>query len=508
MLVGKLPFDDDYIPVLFQKIMEGIYTIPSFLSEDAKHLITSMLKVNALERITISDIRRHPFFVKDLPAYLYPYLSFDAYGGESVIELVARQLECSTTHVLTQLCMNGDNPIKEAYSYYLDNPNVITSFLQSSQSSLSNSSSSFSSSLLGTVSYAPSMDTSLSKSFSSTSPSSSSSSSSSSSTSTTLPSHTCNFTATPPTPPFAPSLPAQPLPATHTEFTKSSNFSSADNAEPLLITPHLLALNSSGCLDSDSTAVSNLSNTSPFVSATSTTPSSVINSNSALSFFPSPPFPIPPTEKWHLGLRSQSSPHDIMCVIYQVLVEVGMEWKVIGPYHLSARPCVSPLSSTTFSTTTPSSHKNLPPSRHYPTIEIQLFKEDANWYFMDFKFIVAPFSPISRTSHIVCTGSSMPSISSSSNTSISSSTVPSSSPSSTPSHSTSNSNFSSNESLTMDTQKSHFCKVIHVFGFIKIVSILIQRLKHESPSSSSTSPFSLPTSSPPPPFPPINISMT
>ncbi|KAK7535288.1 uncharacterized protein J3D65DRAFT_699814 [Phyllosticta citribraziliensis] len=70
LLVGRLPFDDDYIPSLFKKIAQGSYTIPNYLSSGAVRLIKKMLVVNPVHRITIAEIRQDPWFNKDLAPYL------------------------------------------------------------------------------------------------------------------------------------------------------------------------------------------------------------------------------------------------------------------------------------------------------------------------------------------------------------------------------------------------------------------------------------------------------
>ena len=72
MLCGGLPFDDEYIPALFRKIAQGNYTIPSHVSPGAASLIKRMLVVNALQRITVQEIRQDPWFTQDLAAYLQP----------------------------------------------------------------------------------------------------------------------------------------------------------------------------------------------------------------------------------------------------------------------------------------------------------------------------------------------------------------------------------------------------------------------------------------------------
>jgi carbon catabolite-derepressing protein kinase len=72
LLVGRLPFDDEYIPTLFKKIAAGQYSTPSYLSPGATSLIRKMLMVNPVHRITIPELRQDPWFTRDLPAYLEP----------------------------------------------------------------------------------------------------------------------------------------------------------------------------------------------------------------------------------------------------------------------------------------------------------------------------------------------------------------------------------------------------------------------------------------------------
>ncbi|EWC48843.1 hypothetical protein DRE_00148 [Drechslerella stenobrocha 248] len=72
MLCGRLPFDDDYIPTLFKKIAQGTYHIPTYLSRESVALLKKMLVVNPVNRITVAEIRQDPWFLKDLPEYLWP----------------------------------------------------------------------------------------------------------------------------------------------------------------------------------------------------------------------------------------------------------------------------------------------------------------------------------------------------------------------------------------------------------------------------------------------------
>jgi len=72
MLCGRLPFEDDDVQVLFSKISQGNFHMPNYLSQDARSLITSMLAVDPVKRITVPEITQHPFFTTDLPRYLTP----------------------------------------------------------------------------------------------------------------------------------------------------------------------------------------------------------------------------------------------------------------------------------------------------------------------------------------------------------------------------------------------------------------------------------------------------
>lgn len=70
LLCGTLPFDDESIPYLFRKIKGGLYILPSYLSDLSKDLISKMLVTDPLKRINMDEIRRHPWFLQDLPRYL------------------------------------------------------------------------------------------------------------------------------------------------------------------------------------------------------------------------------------------------------------------------------------------------------------------------------------------------------------------------------------------------------------------------------------------------------
>ena len=70
MVCGTLPFDDDSMSLLFQKIKDGKYYMPNFISDEVKDLINRMLQPNPVKRITMKEIKEHPWYLKDLPEYL------------------------------------------------------------------------------------------------------------------------------------------------------------------------------------------------------------------------------------------------------------------------------------------------------------------------------------------------------------------------------------------------------------------------------------------------------
>ncbi|CAK7339989.1 unnamed protein product [Dovyalis caffra] len=70
LLCGSLPFDDESIPNLLRKIKGGIYSIPRYLSSGARDMISKMLVVDPMRRMTMPEIRQHPWFQDCLPRYL------------------------------------------------------------------------------------------------------------------------------------------------------------------------------------------------------------------------------------------------------------------------------------------------------------------------------------------------------------------------------------------------------------------------------------------------------
>uniref|UniRef100_A0A0R3RXA2 non-specific serine/threonine protein kinase n=1 Tax=Elaeophora elaphi TaxID=1147741 RepID=A0A0R3RXA2_9BILA len=74
--------------------------------------------------------------------------------------------------------------------------------------------------------------------------------------------------------------------------------------------------------------------------------------------------------KWHLGIRSQSRPEDIMYEVFKAMKSLGFEWKIFNPYHIIVRK------KPEYSTHEP------------PKMSLQLYQVDQKSYLLDFKSLV------------------------------------------------------------------------------------------------------------------------
>uniref|UniRef100_A0AC35U3Y1 Protein kinase domain-containing protein n=1 Tax=Rhabditophanes sp. KR3021 TaxID=114890 RepID=A0AC35U3Y1_9BILA len=61
LLVGALPFDDDNLRTLLEKVKKGVFHIPPFVPSDCQNLLRSMIEVDPNKRITLTNVFRHPW---------------------------------------------------------------------------------------------------------------------------------------------------------------------------------------------------------------------------------------------------------------------------------------------------------------------------------------------------------------------------------------------------------------------------------------------------------------
>ncbi|XP_029419266.1 serine/threonine-protein kinase SIK2 isoform X2 [Nannospalax galili] len=75
LVCGALPFDGPTLPILRQRVLEGRFRIPYFMSEDCEHLIRRMLVLDPSKRLTIAQIKEHKWMLIEVPVQrtiLYP----------------------------------------------------------------------------------------------------------------------------------------------------------------------------------------------------------------------------------------------------------------------------------------------------------------------------------------------------------------------------------------------------------------------------------------------------
>ena len=73
MLCGYLPFDGDDNQEIFQSIVECEPEFPAFLEEDSIILLLCLLNPDPKERISIEEIKQHPFYLKGKHLYSIQY---------------------------------------------------------------------------------------------------------------------------------------------------------------------------------------------------------------------------------------------------------------------------------------------------------------------------------------------------------------------------------------------------------------------------------------------------
>lgn len=74
--------------------------------------------------------------------------------------------------------------------------------------------------------------------------------------------------------------------------------------------------------------------------------------------------------KWHLGIRSQSKPEDIMCEVFRAMKFLDFEWKMLNAYHVIVR------------------RKTSDEQLDAPKMSLQLYQVDQRSYLLDFKNLV------------------------------------------------------------------------------------------------------------------------
>ncbi|XP_053278339.1 serine/threonine-protein kinase SIK2 isoform X1 [Pleuronectes platessa] len=67
LVCGALPFDGPTLPVLRQRVLEGRFRIPYFMTEDCEHLIRRMLVLDPSKRLSVAQIKEQKWMALDIP---------------------------------------------------------------------------------------------------------------------------------------------------------------------------------------------------------------------------------------------------------------------------------------------------------------------------------------------------------------------------------------------------------------------------------------------------------
>jgi len=263
LLCGTLPFDDEHVPTLFRKIKSGVFPIPDYLNKSVVNLLCHMLQVDPMKRANIEDVKKHEWFQKELPAYLFPS---PVEQDTSVIDTDAVSEVCEKFGVREQevhnALLSGDphDQLGIAYHLIVDNKRIADEAAKAE----------------------------LMRDF--------------------------YIAGSPPPVSFSPG---------DTSPTPSMR------PHPERIAPVFRERTASM---SERTA-----NRTPMKRA-----------------------------KWHLGIRSQSKPHDIMYEVYRAMKTLSFEWKTVNPFHVQVRFMI-------------------PVSEKYAKMSLQLYQVDYKSYLLDFK---------------------------------------------------------------------------------------------------------------------------
>lgn len=336
MLCGRLPFDDEFIPALFKKISNGVYTLPNYLSEGAKNILTKMLVVNPLNRITIHEIMQDEWFTTNISEYLLPNdvpkNHVDKKIDENAVNVLVNTMGYDRDEIIQTLKNNSQNEIMDGYLLIKENKMLIDD-------------------LKNKPGEADQLDTFLSQS-----------------------------------PP--PSYDHPDGSSHHKEHSGSNNNNNEteqrdSNGKRLKeeLTYQPLSPNSSGTKDlQNSIAIlpsslpqihrANMAQYGPN-SITKITPISTKKSKT----------------RWHFGIRSRSYPLDVMGEIYRALKNLGAEWTKPNEdelWTIKVRWKYSPNTNNSGNNATDGENSGKIPDMM--KMIIQLFQLEPNNYLVDFKF--------------------------------------------------------------------------------------------------------------------------
>ena len=124
MLCGYLPFEEADNEKLYKKITEGKFKTPNFLSDSAKDILHRILNTDPKSRITIPQMKKHPWF-----NLINPRLNMSE-GlllnkvivpiDENIVYIMVNQYKFNGEEIRTNLLLNNHNHITTTYFLILN----------------------------------------------------------------------------------------------------------------------------------------------------------------------------------------------------------------------------------------------------------------------------------------------------------------------------------------------------------------------------------------------------
>lgn len=141
MVCGFLPFEDNNNDILYKKIIDGKFSVPSFVSDPCRDLIKKILVVDPNKRYTIANIKTHPWFnyktssLDTLSSIRYNYKSSKASKSASSI---ANDNNLFEGLQLNQLIIPVDNEVVDILvEYGFEKTEVLSSIIMNRHNHIS-----------------------------------------------------------------------------------------------------------------------------------------------------------------------------------------------------------------------------------------------------------------------------------------------------------------------------------------------------------------------------------
>ena len=120
MVYGFLPFDDKDNEKLFGKILKCNLVFPSndkiYVSNECKDLIKRIIKLNPNERISLEDIKKHPFLTKKKYNFdFYLYSDNNLIDDNYIIEYMEKNLKIDKVDIQKYIKRNNHNNITTTF---------------------------------------------------------------------------------------------------------------------------------------------------------------------------------------------------------------------------------------------------------------------------------------------------------------------------------------------------------------------------------------------------------